>query len=790
MPRGKTRGGETRGGRWHWAAKPGAGVKRRIVLLALVVALLPHIASAARHKAGPIYMRGIAQHVSASGFTLTTTHHGSYTVSVLAATRITVKGKPAALRTGDHVGVHGFLAGRTIRAIYVHIYPIKPKPFSIKGTVTAVSGDIVRVASGGKTYSVLINSKTVIKLGLQVASLSAVRIGAQVDVRLLPGSPDTAVEIRIHRPPQIHLRLKGTLQSFDGTYLTLLSAGQTYRVRIARTTVIYLGNRRTATSVLRAGRSVTVYVCCQGQPLVATSIHVKRVVVKHDSALLHGRIVAVGSNSIRVLIGSGIVTISLTASTAFHVGLTVVKAGNLRPGDQVSIRAYHVHGNWVATEVHVYASSRKARKIDGTVVSVRQGRVTVLDRGRRYVLIVPSGDLITINGRRVALGALRPGDRLHTVARPGAYGLVAGTMSVTRAAPPSVTIKGTLVGHAGWVLTVAVSGKRLTVRPARGVRVKMGHVPAPPSALFPGVPVSARGTLARSTLTASRISLETQPRVVTGRVTAIGNGTLSVKEHTGRIVVVRIARDGTSIGTDVAIHGFTVATTVYGVALQILHPSLDLTGVAAIQGKTIILIRTNGDRYVLQLAPNAPVTTVRATMTLTMDEIPSGVHLHATGQLQTDGTLRLSALTVHLASVSLRAPVTSLAPHRLSVGGKPVSVVSQTRLLEGSRVVTLADLVVGDDVTIDGYDARAGILAREILLHRRLEAVDGTVEALSDNGFALTTATGTIQVVTTAATDSGGLVPAVGLSLHVTGYLRGDGTILATRLRPGPKHGT
>jgi hypothetical protein len=58
------------------------------------------------------------------------------------------------------------------------------------------------------------------------------------------------------------------------------------------------------------------------------------------------------------------------------------------------------------------------------------------------------------------------------------------------------------------------------------------------------------------------------------------------------------------------------------------------------------------------------------------------------------------------------------------------------------------------------------------------------VQATGVDGLTLTTSAGTVHVLVRADTQVTGSV-SIGLTIHVTGYRRGDGVILATRVRPG-----
>jgi hypothetical protein len=120
-----------------------------------------------------------------------------------------------------------------------------------------------------------------------------------------------------------------------------------------------------------------------------------------------------------------------------------------------------------------------------------------------------------------------------------------------------------------------------------------------------------------------------------------------------------------------------------------------------------------------------------------------------------------------------------------------VQVGPNTTFAQGSHTLALTDLVVGDDVTVYGYDGGGElVLARKVLVHRHIVGMDGTVAALTANGFTLQASDGPHPVILSATTiytnlTAGSIV--AGMAIHVTGYLRGDGSILATRVRAG-KH--
>jgi RNase P/RNase MRP subunit p29 len=147
----------------------------------------------------------------------------------------------------------------------------------------------------------------------------------------------------------------------------------------------------------------------------------------------------------------------------------------------------------------------------------------------------------------------------------------------------------------------------------------------------------------------------------------------------------------------------------------------------------------------------------------------------------------VSFASVRLTHASVRATVRSISGDALVVQNgtqaMTVRVTAETVIAQGSHTIGLQDLVVGDDVTADGYQLGTDtLLGRKVLVHRKLVGVDGMISSLTADGFSLATASGDIRVIVGTATVVVGS-PAAGATVHVTGYRRGDGSILATRVR-------
>ena len=93
-------------------------------------------------------------------------------------------------------------------------------------------------------------------------------------------------------------------------------------------------------------------------------------------------------------------------------------------------------------------------------------------------------------------------------------------------------------------------------------------------------------------------------------------------------------------------------------------------------------------------------------------------------------------------------------------------------------------VVVGDDVTVYGYKGTS-VLARKLVVHRKRSSLSGTVISLTSDGFTLTAADGQHRVIVSASTVvslPADQTLAAGSTVRASGYLRGDGALLATRI--------
>jgi hypothetical protein len=494
----------------------------------------------------------------------------------------------------------------------------------------------------------------------------------------------------------------------------------------------------------------------------------------------------------------------MAPATAVQIGAGTARIQDVRVGDAVTVRAYRSGSALIATRVHVQAASRQNRSIQATVVSVGPGTLTVLDRGKRYVVAVGPAVAVTLNGNRVALSALRPGDRIKLLVRGTAAPLPALQAAATRKAPKPVTVSGT-IGQvtAGGLVIVDGAGTRHLVRLAPGVRPLLHGSAAPASALFPGVHARARGTVSGGALIASSITVTVTSRTVHGRVSTAATSYLVLAESAGKQVradllpgeyasdgKTRLAPGSLRAGVYLQVTGWVEAVDrLRATALAVQHPNVSLAATVVSITDGLTISTSAGTRYRLRFSGSSQIVASRVQVSLTQADIPVGTRVHVDGSVDASGRLLVTSMTVRLNSVTLQGQVTEAVLNwtvKTGAATYALRVQADTPVVQGTHALTLDDIVPGDSVTVYGYSlAQSTVLVRKIQVHRKLKTLDGTVAALNPDGFVLQSADGQHRVITSVSTVLSGVgtTVAVGQSVHVTGYLRGDGVVLATRVR-------
>lgn len=756
--------------------------------------------AAARQNPGPVTIRGIAVHVRSRDFDLRTTTRGTYHVTTLRETQVVEKGATGRLsvRENDHVGVHGFLRGRTLRAISVRIYPVAARPATYKGTILSVHGNSVILAVGLQHLTLTISMATDIATttGQTVTHLVP---GDRVSVRAQRnGSRLMALTIRVyapkkavarrktHRAPRRMITIKGQVSALGYRTLTLRTGKTLTTIHLTSSTAV-----SGAGLPLRLGSSVSIRACCQGGSLTATAIRVFKQ-KSPPTVLTTGTLTAFGPTSLTVSTSRGAITARRIASTRLDGHPPVL-------GSRVSLRYYRGPSGPVATRLHVYPPS-PARTLRGTVLTVTATGITIRVRGHMYVIHLSRGTSISLGGRPSSLASLRGGDRVTVTGRIIGRTVTASRIFAVRRPARSVTVRGTITAvssHDLWITDA--SGKSVHVHLSPASTITLAGSPVPVNALFSGASARIRGTTTNGVLTATVVTVTARPRSVSGRVMRVSSASLVVASRSGGQVLVHLppklaARDqgkqipaaSLHVDADVSVHGYADGqSSVRAVSITVEHPTVSLSGTVLSSGSVLVLRTTMGTRIIVHIPAGTPISTGSSHVPLTPATIPAGVTVHVHGATASDGSIDATAITVHLKAWTVRAPVSSLSLSTLTLdlssGRITVRLESGATIEQGTHPIILADIVPGDDVTAYGYVFGPNILlARKLAVHRLRVSLTGVITALASGGFILD---GSTRVITGADTLMETPALAVGMTVKVSGYRRGDGSILAGSVR-------
>lgn len=777
-----------------------------LVFICLLVPMAAPGSALARAKPGPVNERGTAANVTSHSFTLQTATHGAFVVAVSADTSVTMAGKRSQLRDGDHVGVHGFLSQRRMRAIWVHIYSrAATKPFSISGVVISLSPGELSIRTSTGTRVIQLGARTPVVVGSRHGTVADLRLGDRVLVRVQgAGQRLSALHVHVYRSrtQQRHVEISGTVVAVAGSVVSVKTARGQVEVRVPAGTRIYFGSSAAAVGALHSGERVRVYACCEGAPLAATSIHIYRSRPRVVSRILHGTVQRVQAGALVISAGRKSLVVLTGRSTRYQIAAAPATLSGLHVGDEVTVWAHVIGGQLLAVRIDVPAASRAPRTISGVVVAVAGKRVVVSARGKRYTLDLSHLNSVVLGGTRVAPGSVRAGDTVRASGILRGNTMTVASMSATRPSAQVHTVRGTIVSVAGTtVLVVDSAGARHVVQLVHGARATAHGTPVPAAALFPGVRATARGTLKGSTLQATSFTITVEARDLSGRLTRVGSAQLSLLVR-GRSVKIdlggnpsvtdaghRTTPSSLHVGAFIEARGYTSGSLpLRATSIRVLHPSLDITGTLSLGAAGPTVHTSTGETFRLRVGSGTQVSGGRVSVSITLDDVPAGTHVHVMGTVESDGSILVTTAVVHLASVTTAGTVGSVSSSGLSVvtaaGTLTVRAGTSAEIVQGSHVLRLADVVPGDTVTVEGYQGNGVVLLRKLLVHRPLVGLSGVVQAIGSDGLTLSGSVGVTHVLVGPETQVTGTV-ATGVTVHVTGYRRGDGVIVATRIRVG-----
>lgn len=788
-------------------------VSRTGVRVAAVVLLWSDVSlsvAEARTKSGPVTIRGVAHSVTAHSFDLITHSQGRLRVELRPQTEIREKGRKStsSVRDGEHVGVRGYLHAGVLTAIRVTIYPVKAKPFTVTGVVVQANGSTVTVKSGAKTIILHLWSKTKVRVGSRPGVLSQLRVGDKISARVVGTSTGivvTAIRVYSRTAAEHHVVLRGVLSRVSGSAIVVTAAGARVTVLVSHRTMVYRGRARVGSRDLVSGQMVVVHACCAGKRLVATSIHIRMTIAHVPSVTVKGQVVAVGRNRLTLKTSTGVRDVLLGSSTRFELGAKRIHPQDLRVGDQVSARGQVSGGVLEAVRVHVYPEYRQVRHISGIIASISASSFVIERGAKRYIAVADRATAVFMSGKPVPYSRLQKGERVKVTGRLLAPNQIEARRIDARPIPlKTVTLHGVVseIHREGFTL-VDRHGVQHKVRLARGTHPRLHGLPAPAEAFFPGVLVTVKASVSGGEVSATLVTLHVVQRSVLGRVISVRGTLLSLRSSPSRAELIDVPphdsiRDGTrhltlnsiGIGAYLQVTGYVEAKSRLRAAeVKVAHPNLDITGTVVGVPPSLVVETGTGEKFKIRLSSKVDVVTSRSHVSIVPRDIPLQARVRIQGMMETDGALTAHAIFVQLQSVSVRGTVIQIAGSVVTMhvdsGMMRLQLLDSAAVTQGKHAIDIRDVVPGDSVTAYGYVTAGDVLVRKLEVHRRIVGVEGSVSALTPDGFLLVTSDGVQRVIVSPGLPVSGTVQSIGVGVrvHVSGYRRGDGVILATRLR-------
>jgi hypothetical protein len=355
-----------------------------------------------------------------------------------------------------------------------------------------------------------------------------------------------------------------------------------------------------------------------------------------------------------------------------------------------------------------------------------------------------------------------------------------------------------------WLVLHTNSGSSITVHTTSHTTVTFNQRATALPALFPGAHVVARVVPYGRDVLANTVTGSARQVRASGRLTLVSGSALSIRHGSGKVVAVdllpsskvtdaghTVNRSTLQVGAFLQVSGYAAPSrAIRATTIAIVHPALDLHGTFSRRGKTAVIALATGEQFVAHFSRSSVVHATHLTSELSQGELPSGVRVHATGQADSGGAILVHTLDATLRSASVRAQVASIGVSNMALRTTSlasVQLLAETTVAQGSHTLTAVDIVAGDDVTVSGYVANGNVLlARRIAVHRKLTGFDATVAAVTGPTLTVTAANASRTVFlsgSTIITGPAGAVVSAGMKVHITGYLRGDGVVLATRVR-------
>jgi len=372
----------------------------------------------------------------------------------------------ADLREGDEVQV------RVVNGAAEEVRVLSRGPLieEVKGTIqeivpaTRTTGPKVTVKTSRGSKTVTLATDVSIRYSGKRLQLDELRLGDEVTIKVVDG---VGTEITVTRRGPAIEEVTGTIEAITpasgktGAKLTVKTSKASKTVTLATDVTIKYGSKRLKVDELRLGDEVTIKVVDGvGTEMTVTS---RGPVVEEVTGTIEAITPASGKTGAKLTVKSGKTsrTVTLATDVSIRQGSKRLKADELRPGDEVTIKV--VDG--VGTEVTVTSRGPLVEEITGTVQSVQpatrtaKARITVKSGDDTRRITLADDVSIRYGNSRLALDDLIQGDRVTikvvdgtgTEIRVEARGPVVEevTGTISEVYPVSITFQSSIVVATG-----------------------------------------------------------------------------------------------------------------------------------------------------------------------------------------------------------------------------------------------------------------------------------------------------------------------------------------------------
>ncbi len=460
---------------WRPHVSPGLVLTRMILTISVISTMMSSAEPvfASRHRPGPETVRGTVLRTFKGGFSFDSPSKGTFAVDLSKLTSFWEAGrrvKSSSVRVGTHIGVRGYLTGRTFRAIKVTVYKTKSGS-SLKGTtirhaiVQRVGANWILVRLDKRDYRFQVDNTTIVKERNLPVKLRSAKHGQLADVRYYQ-SGKKLVAIRITflvvpiRHPKSHFEHGTVTRTFHGGFDLETVQGHVLTVKFAGHVT-----KKEQVSVRGYGE--------KGHFLALSVRRVKKLPVKTE--LIRGTIASTTKGSIKIKDANHFVSFELDGATKIQVGLHVKSSSALRIGQYVYIRFWWQGKIRVATTIHVYSSKsghRKTGLIRGSIVTVGHAEVTVrLGDGKAQNIDIPSSAHIRLGSKAAHFSSLGRGDQVSLHYFVSGKNFVATSVHIFASGPKPHTITGTIITLRVPHLELLDGGKLRSVVLSKGTQI-------------------------------------------------------------------------------------------------------------------------------------------------------------------------------------------------------------------------------------------------------------------------------------------------------------------------------